>query len=271
MTEFSVARITIACDAVCESQPAIETAAQLAGQWQAALHGIFVEDLALLQAAALPFAREVSAAPAAAQALDEEEMARQLAALASRVRADLEAAALRHGLSWTFAVVRDRPSARALSEPDTDLLIVESCARTFAGALRLESRSASAAFEADRSVLLLRDGGEKRGRVVALIQSVGETGWRTLAAAAKVATAGDRPLVVLVATDEISSAEIRDRLRSASAELAARARIDSLSRTSLANLGRELLVVDADPAVNPPAALREIVASTPADVLLVRR
>ncbi|MGE5200428.1 MAG: hypothetical protein ACM3O6_00015, partial [Acidobacteriota bacterium] len=260
----------IACDAVCEIQPAIETAAQLAGQWQAALHGIFVEDLDLLQAAALPFTREVSAAPAAAQALDEAEMALHLSALASRVRSDLEAVARRYGLVWSFAVVRDRPSARMLSAPDADLLIVEGRARPFAGGLRLESRFVAAAFDADRSVLLLRDGGEKRGRVVALVQSAGETGWRTLAAAAKVAAAGDRSLTVLVATDEVSSAEIRDRLRSASPELAAHVRIESASRTSVANLGRDLLVVDADPAVNPPSALREIVASTPADVLLVR-
>ena len=269
MSEFTVTRIAIACDAACEIQPAIEAAAQLAAYWQAALHGIFVEDLALLQAAALPFTREVS--PDAAQALDEAEMARHLAALASRVRGELEAAAREHGLAWSFAVVRDRPTARTLSAPDTDLLVLEGRARPFAGALRLESRTAAAAFEAERSVLLLRDGGVKAGRVVALIQSAGESGWRTLGAAAKVAAAARRPLTVLVATDEVAEAEVRDHLRAVVPEFAARALVESASRDAVARLGRDLLVVDAEPAINSSAALREIVQSTSADVLFVRQ
>jgi len=268
MSEFTVTRIAIACDAACEIQPAIEAAAQLAAHWQAALHGIFVEDLALLQAAALPFTREVSTS--ATQALDEAEMTRHLAALASRVRAELEAAAREHGLAWSFAVVRDRPSAQALSGPDTDLLVVEGRARPFAGALRLESRTAAAAFEAEQSVLLLRDGGTREGRVVALIQSAGESAWRTLVAAAKVAVAGRRPLSVFVATSEVAEAEVRDRLRAVAPELAARAPVESASRDAVARLGRDLLVVDAEPAINPTAALREIVQSTAADVLFVR-
>src|SRR5689334_15749800 len=55
MTKPSIRRIVIACDAVCELGPAIEVGAAIAAHWRASLHGLFIEDPALLQAAALPF------------------------------------------------------------------------------------------------------------------------------------------------------------------------------------------------------------------------
>ena len=56
----AIRRILVALDASTHSLAALETAAGLAARLEAELVGLFVEDINLLRAAELPFARETS-------------------------------------------------------------------------------------------------------------------------------------------------------------------------------------------------------------------
>lgn len=275
MTEFVVRRVVIACDAVCENSGAIETAARLAARWEAALHGIFVEDPGLLQLAGLPFTRQVSLGSAGSEAFDEASVEQSFLALAERTRAALETAARQRGIPWSFSVVRDNPSAIALSDEGRDLLIVEGMTRPFGGHLRLESQWSEMPYETHQPVLLVR-GGTGKGSVMALVQS-GDDGARlTVAAAAKLAEGDHRRLTVLLAAPDINVAAINDWVRAVSPAVASRCRVEVISQEpealtrALAGHDGDLLVIDADPGVNTPALLKNLVARTKADVLFVR-
>src|SRR5207244_5618991 len=85
-----IERIVVSLDAVSENQVAVEAAARLALRWNAALHGVFVEDGDLLRLAGLPFARQVSLGAGAAP-LTAAPAARQLRAFAESARREVAA------------------------------------------------------------------------------------------------------------------------------------------------------------------------------------
>ena len=276
MTEFVVRRVLIACDAVCENSAVIETAARLAARWDVALHGVFVEDEGLLQIAALPFAKQVSLGAGASEEMDEASVEHHFVALAERTRAALEAAALERGVDWSFSIVRDKPSIASLSAMESDLLVVAGESRPFAGQYRLGSHWSTAAFESTRPVLLVRGDGPRQGVVVVLAQTGGMSARRAVSAAAKFAGAADRALTVLMATPDVSAAEVREWVRAASAPAAGRCRVETVSvepsslAQAIAGFEGDTLVVDADPSAADPALLKALVARTKADVLFVR-
>jgi hypothetical protein len=276
MTDFVVRRVLIACDAVCENDAVIETAARLAARWDVALHGVFVEDEGLLQIAALPFAKQVSLSGGASEEMDEASVEHHFVALAERTRASLETAARERGVDWSFSIVRDKPSIAALSALENDLLIVAGESRPFAGQYRLGSHWSTAAFESTWPVLLVRSDGPRNGDVVALVQTSGSSARRSVSAAARFAAAADRVLTVLVAAPDVSAAVARDWVRAISAPAAARCRVETVSAgpnlllQAIARRDGDTLVIDADPAAADPALLKTLVARTKADVLFVR-
>jgi hypothetical protein len=68
MSELAIRRVVVACDAVCELRPAIETATRLAAHLHASLHGVFLEDPGLRLAAGLPFVQQVTLSPGGSKA-----------------------------------------------------------------------------------------------------------------------------------------------------------------------------------------------------------
>ena len=169
MSELRVQRIIIACDAVCAMGSAIERAAVLAAHWRAPLHGVFVEDAALLELAALPFSRKIVLSPMLVEALDPEGIARAFGALAGSARQGVAAAAARHGLDWSFTVTRASGSASGLAEEDADLFVLQGAVRPFGGRFQPRSRWIGVACELSRSVLLLLPARHPGRTIVALV------------------------------------------------------------------------------------------------------
>ena len=102
----AIRRILVAMDTLSDNMAVLEAAAVLAARLEAELTGLFVEDADLLRAADLPVSLEVMLWTARERNPTETEMARALRALAARVRKDLERAAKRARVPWSFRVVR---------------------------------------------------------------------------------------------------------------------------------------------------------------------
>lgn len=273
MTEFTFRRVVIACDAVGENCFGIETAANLAAWWNATLRGVFLQDEALLHLAALPFARHVGPSGAVSEERDESTILSQFEIGASRARAALEAAARQREVGWSFDVVRGQAALTTLALGDEDLLVIEAMSRPFAGEFRLDSRWLQAVYQAQRPILLARNQGTRRDGLVALVQKSGESARRTIDAAARLALAADRRLTILLSGTGLDPDQARDGVRLVSDRLAAHCRIEQGAADAMLRRfagDASLLVVDADPAVNDAASLKQLTACCRADILFLR-
>lgn len=274
MTDFVVSRVVIACDAVGENVFGIELAATLAATWNAALLGVFVQDEGLLNLAALPFARHVTASGEVTGEMDENTVVHHFVAHADRTRAALEAAAREHAITCSFSVVRGQLTLATLPMEERDLLVIEAESRPFAGLFRLDSRLLAASFEMHRPVLLVRDTGKRKDGVVALVQQAGPSAERVISAAAEIAQAGEYGLTVLLGGEGLQATEALEIARRVAPKLAARVRLEraTLESAALERIGGagSFLVVDADPAINDASSLKELAARTRANLLFLR-
>src|ERR1700758_1486083 len=100
-----IERVVVPLDAATETSTAIDTAARLAARWRVPLHGVFVEDEELIGFAGLPFPHQVTLG-AGLQPLTKDHIEDHFRAFAERARQELKAAAERHGVKWSFDVVR---------------------------------------------------------------------------------------------------------------------------------------------------------------------
>jgi nucleotide-binding universal stress UspA family protein len=272
MTEHRIAQVVVACDVVGENQACVETAARLADWLDATLRGIFVEDEALLHLTAIPPVRYVGPTGESFAAMDERSVLHQFESHAARMRAVLEAAARARELGWTFDVVRGQPNMAILNMGDQDLLVIEMQSRPFAGSARLASRLLTAVLQSKRPVLLLRSGAAAAHDIVCMVQGTEESAARVIVLAARLASAGKRSLTLFLATEGGDDRGALKLVHSVSPELAQRCRIERPSQNILASTAAagRLLVVDADPTINDAAALRNLLATTQADILFLR-
>jgi K+-sensing histidine kinase KdpD len=121
----NVRRVIVGLDPLQQSRALLEAAAELAGEMQAELLGLFVENQDLLHFAGLPFACEVGFESATRRALDVGSMERTLRALAKDARQALEAVVGPTRVQWSFRVVRGAPAAELLAAAEeSDLVIV---------------------------------------------------------------------------------------------------------------------------------------------------
>jgi K+-sensing histidine kinase KdpD len=119
-----IRRVIVGLDPVRQSRALLEAAVNLAGQMQAELLGLFVENQDLLHFAGLPFARELGFESATRRALDVEGMERSLRALANEARQALEAVAGPARVQWSFRVVRGVPAAELLAAAEESDLVI---------------------------------------------------------------------------------------------------------------------------------------------------
>lgn len=275
MTDLTISRIVIACDAVGENRSAIETAARLASWWHLSLYGVFIEDESLLNLAALPFARHIGPGDEAGRELDSATILHQFEAHANRARRALELAAREHDLGWSFHVIRGQPTLETLPLGERDLLVIEAASRPFVRDFRLESRWLAAALQSHHPILLVRNPGRRTDGIVALLQGCGPSAERVIAIATRLADAASRALTILLADGSPDRQSVLAQIRALSAKIAARCRIEAggtVMKTALrqtAGAG-SLIVIDADPATNDTAALKEVMARTQGDILFLR-
>ena len=134
--ECTFRRILVPLDDPASSADALSAAAALAARVGAHLEGLFVEDVNLLRAAALPFAAVVVVPSGTLQRVDRARVEAQLRAVAEAARAALAGAATALQIAWSFRVERGELTV-AIVEAATsaDLVVVGRRApRTGAGA-----------------------------------------------------------------------------------------------------------------------------------------
>ena len=140
MTEFEIKRVVVACDAQGEIERALHEASALAARLRVPLHGVFLKDENLLRLAGLPFARALSlSSPDCSEAFASGDLEALLSALAARMRRALAMVAEEAGLDWSFAELRDVPSAASGVVEEGDMLVIEAGGPPVSDARRLRS------------------------------------------------------------------------------------------------------------------------------------
>lgn len=186
----------------------VTAAMRLARSLSAELTVLYVEDLDQVDAASLPFVREIHGASGAARRVDAGALELRWREHAARSRAALAAAATRERLRWHVEVRRGRPDAEiAAATRDGDLVLLSN-------ARRLASEAPStAAPDPDRvpaAVLLLARPLRARGPILVLYDG-SPAADAALPLAEAIAEAAGQPLVFLLAG---ADADQRARWRS---------------------------------------------------------
>ena len=141
MTEqHTIRRILVALDASPASLEGLKTAAELADRLNAELYGLFVEDINLLRAVELPFAREIGYLSQVGRRLEPSRLEQQLRGQAEQIRRALAAAADRRGVIWDFRSIRGSVARELISAgAEADLIIMGRSGRSFLGSGRVGS------------------------------------------------------------------------------------------------------------------------------------
>jgi hypothetical protein len=274
MTE-RVERVVISLDSASEEETAIETAARLAAHVNAPLHGIFVEDEALLGLASLPFARQVGFG-AAAEPLTVERAELQLRAAAERARQNIASAAEQEGVVWSFEVLRGPPESAFAALSERDLVVASALTRPIAGGFRVACRWWSSINIAPAPLLLARRAWKTPGTVLIILPDQGHGSVRLLEAAARIAEASNANLILVYPADLASTHEVErwamEHLVQYSLSLRAEpapANPTTLNERVLA-LDCRVLAITAGSVEAGPYSVRDLVERLACDLLVVR-
>ncbi len=270
-----IERVVVRLDAASESRAAIDTAARLAARAKAPLHGIFVEDEDLLHLASLPFARQITLG-ADAEPLTTEHVELHLRVAAERARRELVAAAKRHGVTFSFEIVRGASESALAGASERDLVVAGGLARPIAGHFRVECRCWSAIEVTPGPFLLVRHGWSASGDVVMLLRDRTPASVRLLEAAAQIAEARDSGLTVMCPPALAGAAGFEKWLADRLADHPVRLQIevgpaepDALHRR-IGELDCRLLAVGVGLAEGRGDRLREFAERFACDILVVR-
>ena len=269
-----VERIVVALDAASENRTAIGTAARLATRWKAKLHGVFVEDDDLIRLAHLPFARQVTLG-FGVENLDLHQAERQIRAFAERARRELAAAANRHGIKWSFEIVRGAAADPTGIGSTEDFLVYGTTTRPIGGHFRVECRWWSVVEPGSASFLLAhRDWAE--GTVAALLHDREPASERLLDAAAQLAEAHNGRLAVICAPELAKTPGFEAWLDSRLAGHAVQVELDLASTEPTALIRRvveldcRVVALASEAAQAQPDRLRDMVAQIACNILVVR-
>lgn len=182
-------RVTVVVDTSLRGLGALEAAASLAARRQASLEALFVEDAALFQLAALPFARELDRASGAVRPMSPTHLEGGLRASLNRVRRAVDAAVAQRPVPASVRVARGHYVEVALAAaPSVDALFIWSV-RHVAGARRASPLEAV------------------EPRPVCVLYEDGETGNRALDLGLELAELANTPLRVVLLCESSTDAE----------------------------------------------------------------
>jgi hypothetical protein len=270
-------RVIAAFDVSCDAVAALATAVEVAARLDVEVAGLFIEDVNLFRLAGLPMVRHVGIAPAADAPWNVEQLEADLRALAARAAAELERAATRQGVKWSFRVVRGQPVAELATATMTHDLLVVGAARGLAGVpLRLSSPMQTAIRRAGRSVLQVPQRTPLAQPLVVLGAGSGLTP-RALAAATHLVGAAGRDLAVLVVGVPAETARAADQIAASLAAQGYRGRIRQVGELTTSQLtravretGSDSLIVAADlPGFSGNGDFEDLMAGAPCPVLVL--
>lgn len=273
-------RILVALDASGDSLAALEAAATLAGEIEAEILGLFIEDIDLLNLAALPFSREARRLSANGGILDPAQIERELRGQQVVARRALERVATTRRLRWSFRVVRGRVETELLlAAEQADLVAVGKGSRPISGAVKLGSTARMVGLRTLRSVLFVAPAEMTPDCAIAVVYDSGRTGTAALDVGARLAAREHRRLIVIVMADgdeeaarleQAAAGILRSLGTAASMRRAVTTRPEPLIR-ALKVERAGLVVVPADSATaTDEQRLRQLVEKSSCSVLLVR-
>jgi len=215
---LSIRRILVAVDGSPQSLAAVGAAVELGRKLEAELHGLFVEDIDLLQLAASPFAREFLLPTAKETPLNQTGMERILKAQAEQAQKALSDAAEKAKISWTFRVVRGSVASEVLAAAAScDLLTLGWRGWSLARRPRIGSTASAAVSKAMPAMLLSELGTISDLPVVVCYD--GSASMRTaVLAAAELAQIGAQDLRVILLSEPHSWENLRREIANLLAE-----------------------------------------------------
>jgi len=277
----SFRRILVALDASRESRAALAAAAGFADRLEAEITGVFIEDIDLLNLAALPFSREIPALSMSGRVLDPDKVEHALLSTAAAARRALAAVAETHHLRWTFRVVRGHVETELLTaSQDADLVAVGKGTRPLSGDARLGRAGRVVASQTARSVLFAATGQGSMHAPMAIIYDASSPSAAALDFVTRLAEANRRPLVIFVLSQTPAAfaqqeALLRERLRDSgiSGSIRQASIFDpvSLLYTLQSETFSLLVVGGAVLPLLPGVTLDSLIAKCQCSVLLLRR
>ena len=250
-------RIAVTLDALQVSAQALEQAVRLAQRMGAELEGIFIEDIDLIEIAALPFVRELRPVSRSENDIDLARMEQELRALARRAERLLSEQAERHNVTWSFRIWR--------GSIDSDLLAADIGADVLAlsrlGAALTRSRAAKG-----------------RSSAVTVLYSGGDASRRVLDTAIQLASDPQKELIILLHTDdEAEAGRLQEMATRQLQETAAKAYFIRLTDGVLADLieimrqtHTAVLVIERDNKLLQTPSLKHCLDSLSCPLLIVR-
>ena len=269
-----IERVVVPLDAASETGTAIDTAARLAARWRVPLHGVFIEDEELIGFAGLSFARQVTLG-AGLEPLTKDQVEDHFRASAERARRELAAAADRHGVKWSFEVVRG-PLAPDTLGGEHDFVVAGAATRPIGDHFRISSRCWSWLALIARPFLLAKREWDTGGSVFTLLRRRGPQSARTLDIAAQIAGFHGGTLTVAGTPDLAGSDDFAEWVsallegHSLSLQTEPAETEPAALRQRIIELDCRLLVLEASEADAQPGELREFVEHLACDVLIIR-
>jgi len=256
----------------------LRAVAEMAALLELDLHGLFVEDEALLGLAGLPFARELRLPTHEWQPIDAGRIAAELRRSAADARRLLRETAAALGVPDAFEVRRGDPAEMiAAVTMATDVVVVAAPAGPAGWVAHGAAQVQAAAHHATASLLLLPAGcTPQRGPVAALVTDARDP---ALALAARAAASTDERLLVLLPAGDAAIADAALEAAAALGVPTTRVAMSNLNGTGVEDVlhaldrARERLVVltRGACAAGDVAAAWRIAAGRGAAVLLVER
>ncbi|MEQ1827556.1 MAG: universal stress protein [Pirellula sp.] len=205
-----IQRILVAFDNSRRMGITLETAAELAADLRAELHGIFVEDENLFRLACMPFACEIGGTSASPRPLNLEGIERTCRANAEEAKRALIANARRVRVEWAFEVCRGQLLATTFAAAErADLTIVEPNSSILDWLPNANRRLARGLTPASSPSLL---GGNKPPKQIVVIMDGTSCAFRALQIAIQLCRSAATELIVfLVPKPGISFEELRDQ------------------------------------------------------------
>jgi nucleotide-binding universal stress UspA family protein len=250
-------RIAVTLDALQVSAQALEQAVRLAQRMGAELEGIFIEDIDLIEIAALPFVRELRPVSRSENDIDLARMEQELRALARRAERLLSEQAERHNVTWSFRIWR--------GSIDSDLLAADIGADVLAlsrlGAALTRSKTAAG-----------------KSSAVTVLYSGGDASRRVLDTAIKLASDPQKELIILFHTDdEAEAGRLQEMATRQLQDTAAEAYFIRLTDGALADLieimrqtHTAVLVIERDNKLLQTPSLKHCLDSLNCPLLIVR-
>lgn len=191
-------RILVALDASPHSLAALETAVRLAAGANAEVRGLFVEDAALVRAAEIPLARELSYFSAESAPVSREGVELKLRAQSRQIQATLARAAERARIASSFRCVRGHVSVEISSAAgNVDLLVLGRAGWSVGRHARIGSTALEIAAGSVPVLLLPERGIPEKVHLVVYFDA-SKSAERALRAARELAEAGLDGIAILV-------------------------------------------------------------------------